>query len=127
MGSVRVLLVLVLSFGMAQAWQRWTPAPHSLLELWDAASEGDSTAQQQLRSRAEQGDVDAQCYMGYMYRHGHSVPKDFAQSYMWFDLAAAQGDTEATMNRDDLEKQMTAAQIAEAKRFSREWKPTPAK
>jgi hypothetical protein len=43
---------------------------------------------------------------------------------MWFDLAAAQGLDAAAKNRDQLVSTMTPAQIAEAQRLAREWKPT---
>jgi hypothetical protein len=53
------------------------------------------------------------------------VPQDFILAYMWFNLAAAaQGGPTAAQMRDILEKKMTPAQIAEAQKLSREWKPT---
>jgi uncharacterized protein len=52
------------------------------------------------------------------------VPKDAVSAQMWFYLAAAQGYEQASKHRDNLEKQMTAAQIAEAQKLAREWKPT---
>jgi hypothetical protein len=42
---------------------------------------------------------------------------------MWFDLAAARGDSYAKKSRDKLAEKMTPAQIAEAQRLAREWKP----
>jgi hypothetical protein len=39
-------------------------------------------------------------------------------------LAAAQGNESAKDARDAQEKSMTPAQIAEAQKLSREWKPT---
>ena len=44
-------------------------------------------------------------------------------AYMWVNLAAAQGEDKYKDVRDALEKVMTPAQIAEAQRLSREWKP----
>jgi hypothetical protein len=43
-------------------------------------------------------------------------------SYMWFNLAASQGETQAAEYRSILEKEMTPAPIAEAQRLSREFK-----
>ena len=51
------------------------------------------------------------------------MPKDLVISYMWRNLAAAQGDDKSKAARDALEKDMTPAQIAEAQKLSREWKP----
>jgi hypothetical protein len=42
---------------------------------------------------------------------------------MWFSLAAAQGSELAGAFLSELTKQMTAAQLAEAQRLAREWKP----
>jgi uncharacterized protein len=42
---------------------------------------------------------------------------------MWFNLAAARGIKEAMTNRDKVAKHMTPAQIAEAQKLAREWKP----
>jgi hypothetical protein len=39
-------------------------------------------------------------------------------------LAAAQGEQDAVKGRDDVAKLMTQAQIAEAQKLAREWKPT---
>jgi transposase len=44
-------------------------------------------------------------------------------AHMWFNLAAASGFSEAARNRDTLARQMTPAQIAEAQKLAREWKP----
>ena len=56
-----------------------------------------------------------------MYANGASVPEDFVEAYMWWNLAAAQGDEEAKQNKGILSKQMTKEQIAEAQKLSREW------
>ena len=80
------------------------------------------------RRAAEQGDAEAQFELGWAYTDGKSVPQDFIQAYMWFDLAAAhENDTYAEDYagdfRDSLAEKMTPAQIAEAQRLAREWKP----
>jgi TPR repeat protein len=58
-----------------------------------------------------------------MYAQGQGVPQDYVPAHMWFDLAAAQGEKDATELRDSLAKKMTPAQIAEAQKLAREWKP----
>ena len=76
----------------------------------------------------EQGDADAQFSLGLMYRKGQGVPQDYTVAlkwaHMWFNLAAAQGHEQARENRDIISDGMTPAQIAEAQRLAREWKPT---
>jgi TPR repeat protein len=58
-----------------------------------------------------------------MYNEGQGVPEDFVQAHKWYNLATVNGDKPAAELRDALAKQMTPAQIAEAKNLAREWKP----
>ena len=75
------------------------------------------------RLAADQGDADAQSNLGLMYANGRGVPQDHVQAHKWFDLAGAGGDEDGRKNRDIVTKKMTPAQIAEAQRLAREWKP----
>jgi hypothetical protein len=43
---------------------------------------------------------------------------------MWWNLAAVSGHENAIKNRDMVAKEMNSAQIAEAQKLAREWKPT---
>lgn len=80
------------------------------------------------RNAAEQGHPGAQFNLGLMYFRAEGVAKqDLVTSYMWFNLSASQGDGNAKLGRDTLEKHMTVAQIAEAQKLSREWKAKPSK
>jgi len=80
-------------------------------------------AVQWYRRAAEQGYAKAQYNLGLLYRNGDGVPKELVTAYMWFSLVAGQGIEPAKTNRDSIEKLMTANEIAEAQRLSREWKP----
>ena len=82
-----------------------------------------ATAVSWYRKAAERGDANAQNSLGYMYDHGHGVPIDYVLAYMWSNLAAAQNNALAIKNRDIIAAKMTPAQIAEAQRLAREWKP----
>ncbi len=80
------------------------------------------------RKAAEQGHADAQCNLGAMYAEGLGVPQGDAQAHMWYDLAASRfppGEDRdlAVEARDDVAKMMTPAQISEAQKLAREWKP----
>ncbi len=75
------------------------------------------------RKAANQGEADARFNLGVMYSEGQGVPQDYAQAHMWFSLAGAQGDKQAAKQRDIVAKRMTPAQIAEAQKLAREWKP----
>jgi TPR repeat protein len=77
-----------------------------------------------LRPLAEQGDADAQFNLGVMYAKGQGVRQNYVLAHMWINLAGASGLKEAMTVRDELAKlKMTPAQIAEAQKLAREWKP----
>ena len=44
------------------------------------------------RPLAEQGDIEAQVYIGAIYQDGEGVPQDFAEAARWYHKAAEQGD-----------------------------------
>ena len=76
------------------------------------------------RKAAEQGNATAQYNLGFMYYRGKGVRKDYdVAAYVWFTLAAAQGHKDASSDRNRIAKRMTAAEIAEAERRVRNWKP----
>ncbi len=86
-----------------------------------------------FRKAADQGDASAQFNLGAMYHVGLGVPKDYTLAYMWANLAAAGAPGRAQpaylremaqKARDATASRMTPAQIGEAQRLSREWKPT---
>ena len=115
----------------------------------EAAEQGDARAQNNLgvmygegkgvpqdyakamkwyRKAAEQGHADAKCNLGAMYAEGLGVPQDDAQAHMWFNLAASryppgEDRDRVVKNRDIIAKMMTPAQIAEAEKLAREWRP----
>ncbi len=77
---------------------------------------------------AEQGDASAQNNLGVMYKYGWGVPQDYVQAHTWYNLAASHwppGSNRdmAVKNRDIVAAKMTPAQVAEAQRLAREWKP----
>ena len=81
-----------------------------------------------MRKRAAQGHAGAQNNLGGLYEFGHGVTQDHVRAYMWYNVAAAHstGDAQkdvAAENRDEIAGRMTPAQIAEAQKLAREWKP----
>jgi uncharacterized protein len=76
------------------------------------------------RKAAEQGLAQAQYNLGVMYANGEGVAQDYAAAHMWFNLAAASRNKNAVKARDIVAAQLTPAQIAEAQKLAREWKPT---
>ncbi len=79
------------------------------------------------RKAAEQGHASAPSYLGLMYDMGQGVLQDYVQAHKWYNIAAFRmsGETRdrAVKHRDDIAAKMTPAQIAEARRLTREWKP----
>jgi hypothetical protein len=82
-----------------------------------------ATALRLVRPLAEQGDANAQYNLGVFYDNGLGVPQDKVHAYMWLNLSAAQGREGAAAFRDLIARRMTPAQIAEAQKLAREWKP----
>jgi uncharacterized protein len=75
------------------------------------------------RRAADQGSKVAQWNLGSMYEFGKGVPQDHVQAHKWYNLSATQGWEAAAISRGDLGKRMTPAQIAEAQKLARDWKP----
>ena len=82
------------------------------------------------RKAAEQGSAEAQYNLGKMYYTGQGVPKDYVLAHMWFNLTTSRYPASekekrewAEIFRDIAATKMTPAQIAEAQRLAREWKP----
>ena len=80
------------------------------------------------RKAADQGLAQAQFLLGSRYLQGQGVPQDYTQAHMWLNIAAAnlqekEYRDKAIENRDGVAARMTPAQIAEAQRRAREWKP----
>lgn len=51
-----------------------------------------------IQPMAEQGDANAQFFLGTMYRNGHNVAQDYAQAIAWYKKSAEQGDLRAQYN-----------------------------
>ncbi len=105
-----------------QLYSRDKPDEKSLTWLCLAANQGHALAQE------ERGDLHVQG-LGQAWREAGLVKLDHVRAYMWYSLAAANGEPRAGYRsrplyiRDDLADQMTPAQIAEAERLAAEWKP----
>ena len=75
------------------------------------------------RKAALQGKAPAQRNLGVMYEDGKGIVQNYVTAHMWYNLAGAGGDEKAREYRDRIAEKMTPAQIAEAQRLAREWKP----
>jgi len=80
------------------------------------------------RKAAEQGYAKAQYNLGVMYDYGKGVPQDYAQAHKWYNLAAfrfplGEDHDRAVKDSNIVGICMTPAQISEAQKLAREWKP----
>ncbi len=87
-----------------------------------------ATAFQWYRKAAEQGHAKAQGLLGLMYHVGLGVPQDYLQAHMWYNLSVSRSPFDETFNtaakgRDEVAAKMSPAQISEAQKLAREWKP----
>lgn len=99
-----------------------------MYDIGQGVPQDDAQAVAWYRKTVDQGHADAQNNLGFMYGAGQGVPQDFVQAYLWSNLAAAalpDGDDRkrAVNGRDMVAARMTPAQLAEAQRLAREWKP----
>jgi uncharacterized protein len=106
--------------------QDFTDAQFALGLLYDqgqGVTQDYAAAVNWYRKAADQGNAEGEALLGGMYYLGHGVPQDYVAAHMWSNLAAAGGDKKAAEFRDSVAKEMTPAQIAEAQKLAREWKP----
>jgi TPR repeat protein len=127
----------------ATALRLWRPLaeqgdPRAQFRLGLMYANGDGVAQNYSQAAiwylrgAEQGDTRAQFFLGVMYDLGVGVLQDYVAAHMWLNLAASKEPDpdrrSATVKlRDATAAKMTRAQIAEAQRLARAWKPKTAK
>jgi len=76
-----------------------------------------------FRKAAEFGVRDSQFNLAVLYARGMGVEQNLVQSYMWFSIAAAQGDLEAGKKRDEVAARLDARDLATAKSMTEAFKP----
>ncbi|MDX2145452.1 MAG: SUMF1/EgtB/PvdO family nonheme iron enzyme [Rhodospirillaceae bacterium] len=93
--------------------------------------EDDAEAALWYRKAAEQDDALAQYSLGSMYEKGEGVPQSDVQAHVWYGIAAARfpaSDREhidkAIAGRTRVAAKLKPAQLAEAEKQAREWRPT---
>ena len=82
-----------------------------------------NAAFQCFRRAADKGLPQAEFELGLCLYHGHGTEADLVQAYTWVSLAAQRSVPAAVGVRDELKKQMSAAQIAEGDRRVAELAP----
>ncbi len=75
-------------------------------------------ALQWYRKAADQGYAPAQFNLGVMYLAGQGgIAKDYMATYVWFSLAAVQGDEDARQAQQKIVTRLTAEQQAQAQQW----------
>ena len=74
--------------------------------------------------KGQHGDAYALRQIGFHYAKGWGVIRDLTKAYMWFTLAAREGDENARENRDDIAAAFSAAEIALAEAMAQNWLET---
>ena len=72
-----------------------------------------------FRLAADQGFATAQFNLGVSYYNGEGVLKDSVLAHMWLNIAGANGNEAAREGRDNLERDMTRAEISSATELAR--------
>jgi TPR repeat protein len=77
---------------------------------------------------ADRGFVDAQAALGRMFADGVGIRQDLVRAHKWLNLAAAaiepgKARDQIISQREIVARHLTAAQLAEAQRRAREWRP----
>lgn len=78
------------------------------------------------KKAAAAGHTIAQNNLGNAYWNGRGIEKDLVEAYKWFELAAERGQDNAVRNRTNLRKQLSDADLEEAVRRAKTWKPAVA-
>ena len=134
---IRIATAVIVAGGLAVMV---LSAQDNLDTVRQAADQGDATAQFNLgvmytngrgvlkndaeavrwyRLAADQGLAEAQVVLGIMYANGRGVLKDSVLAHMWSNIAGANGNASARESRDNLERDMTRAEISRATELAR--------
>jgi TPR repeat protein len=127
-----LLPFVAVCFACVLAWSASAAGPQGLwVDVTAAQDRGDhATAFRLLATLADKGDADAQYDLAVLYHVGEDVPQDYLQAYKWYTIAIARFTPpeqsmreRAVKNRERAAGSMTPAEIAEALRLAREWRP----
>lgn len=109
--------------------------PEELVKLFEAAKQGDATAQQRvgrlyldgperarderkafywIRRAALSSDRNAQYALGEMYERGRGVTRNVVGAYVWYSIATSSGNPLALEARDRLKHELSSEELAAA-------------
>ena len=82
---------------------------------------------EQLKFKANSGDIKAMSELGKKYEEGIGVPQNYVTAHFWYNLSQRGVMKKLVNNRDAIAKLMSPDQIAEAQKLASKWKPTDQK
>jgi localization factor PodJL len=82
-----------------------------------------ATAATWFRKAAELGVRDSQYNLAILYARGMGLEQSLSQSYLWFSLAAAQGDEDAAKKRDEVAARLDVKALDAAKMLVSQFQP----
>jgi len=91
---------------------------HNLAVLFAEGNDGKpdyAAASEWFRKAADFGVRDSQYNLAILYARGLGVGQSMTQSYMWFAIAAAQGDQDAAKKRDEVATRLDSKDLSAAK------------
>ena len=74
--------------------------------------------------RGRHGDAYALRQIGFYYAKGWGVIRDLTKAYMWFSLAAREGNADAGANRNTIAASLSTTEIARAEAMAEHWLET---
>lgn len=78
-----------------------------------------------LRAAAQSGDVTAQLELGQLYEFGFGLKENAVPAMAWYLAASRAGNERAEQRAQTLKPKLSAGQLQEAERLSREWASAP--
>ncbi len=98
------------------------------LALYYAEGRGDvavniKTAAKWFEKAAQRGVVDSQYNLGVLFESGQGLPKNLTEAYVWYSIAAKQGDQFARKHIETLKDQIGKADAARADARAEKFKP----
>ena len=82
-----------------------------------------ASAAQWFRKAAEYGVRDSQYNVAILLARGLGVPQNLSLTYVWFAIAANQGDDDAGKKRDEVGERLNPADLAAAKAMAAAFHP----
>lgn len=79
-------------------------------------------AYEEFKQSADSGNSLAQFMMGRLYAEGRGVVEDKVAAYMWYDLAASNGNTRAIAARDSIAARLQSNDIDRAQDMAADWR-----